>query len=449
MKWIGLDVHKRVVQAAILHETGEFEEDIRFPCSPKELRAFCTKHVGRADKLALEATTNCWAVSAILREFSDHVMVSNPQRTKLIAQSRRKCDKVDALVLAQLLMAGFLPGVWEPDAKTRERRELSSRRSALVQDRTAIKNRLHAVLAQRLIALEVEDLFSKSGLEALRTLELDVHGRVLLDSDLRLLEQVEKEINALDEVLVRLAHEDEKARLLVTLPGFNFGGAVGVVAGTGDAKRFPDGDHFASYFGLVPSTKQSADTTYHGPITKQGRSHVRWIFCQAAQHIDRNQGPLGNFFRRVAKRKGRNKAVVATARKLAVIAWHMLVKNEPYRYADPLTTQTKLAGIRVRATGQRSRGGIPKGAPRPAAYGSGVGTKAIKAIDTVLAEEGLPPRSPAPEGERKFLEREGLTQAVAALNEPRRVPRKRGLRSKSANRVKAPGSPSEMASGQP
>jgi transposase len=114
MKWIGLDVHKRVVQAAVLHDTGEVEEDIRFACTPQLLRDFCRKYVGRKDKVALEATTNCWAVAAIIREFTDEVMVSNPMRTKLIAQSRRKTDKVDALTLAQLLSAGFLPGVWEP-----------------------------------------------------------------------------------------------------------------------------------------------------------------------------------------------------------------------------------------------------------------------------------------------------------------------------------------------
>ena len=425
MKWIGLDVHKRVVQAAIIHaDTGEVEEGIRFTCSPEELRKFGARHVGREDHLALEATTNCWAVAALLREFSDHVMVSNPQRTKLIAQSRRKCDRVDALVLAQLLAAGFLPGVWEPDAQTRQRRELTSRRAGLVQDRTAIKNRLHAVLAQRLISLDPE-LFSKAGREALRTLELEPHARLLLDSDLRLLDQVNKEIEALDEVLVRLVHDDEKARLLVTLPGFDFTGAVGVVAGAGDPRRFPDGEHFASYFGLVPSTKQSADTTYHGPITKQGRSHVRWIYCQAAQHLDHNQGPLGHFFRRLAKKKGRNKAVVAAARKLAVISWHLLVKNEPYRYAEPRATEAKLSRIRVRATGKRRQAGPAKGTPRSGDYGTGGRTRAIKGIDKLLADEGLPARTPAPVGEQKFLERAGLTHTVAALAAPRRINRRR------------------------
>jgi transposase len=423
MKCIGLDVHKRVVQAAVLHDTGEVEEDIRFACTPALLRDFCRKHVGREDKVALEATTNCWAVAAIIREFTDGVMVSNPMRTKLIAQSRRKTDKVDALTLAQLLSAGFLPGVWEPDAKTREKREITSRRAALVHGRTAIKNRLHAVLAQRMIVPD-ERLFSKAGHRLLRTLELDGVGRHLVDSDLRQLEQVEKEIAALDEVIARLAQDDDLARLLMTLPGFDFGGAVGVVAGAGEMKRFPDGNHFASYFGLVPSTKQSAETTYHGPITKAGRAHVRWVFCQAAMHLGGNKGPLGHFFRRLAQKKGHNKAVVAAARKLAVIAWHLLTKREPYRYAEPRSVEAKLSRLRVRTTKVKRKTSM-RGTSRPASYGSGAETRVVKSIDTVLASESLPARSEAPLGEKTFLSLTGLDAVVAEYTQLRRLPRNR------------------------
>lgn len=423
MKTVGLDVHKRVVQAAILHDdTGELEEGFRFACTPEALRTFCRAHVGRTDRVALESTTNCWAVAAILREFTTQVLVSNPMRTKLIAQSRRKSDKVDALVLAQLFAAGFLPGVWEPDAATRERREVSSRRAALVQDRTALKNRLHAVLAQRLIAFEGK-LFGKAGLVFLKAVQLDAHGRAAIDSDLILLKAIEAEIAKYDALLLKLAGGDQNARLLVTLPGFDFAGAVGIVAAAGDITRFPDGNRFASYLGLVPSTRQSAEHSYHGPITKQGRSHARWIFCQAAQHLDSNVGPLGHFFRRMAAKKGHNKAVVACARKLAVIAWHLLSKGEPYRYADPRTVDAKLSRIRVRATGKRRKSG-PTAGPRPETYGTGVRSRGFKGIDEVLASEGLPPRSTPPPGEARFLESAGISSAVTALASPRRIPRR-------------------------
>ena len=126
-----------------------------------------------------------------------------------------------------------------------------------------------------------------------------------------------------------------------------------MLAAWGDAKRFPDGDHAASYLGLVPSTKQSADQCYHGPITKRGNSQARWMLIEAAQHLDKHPGPLGHFFRRLAKKKTRNVAVVAGARKLAMIGWQMLTTKEPYRYAIPRTTASKLAKLRVKATGQR------------------------------------------------------------------------------------------------
>src|SRR5205085_9883375 len=108
--------------------------------------------------------------------------------------------------------------------------------------------------------------------------------------------------------------------------------------------------------GLAPSTKQSADKCYHGPITKQGNGTARWMMIQAAQHLAAHPGPLGVFFRRLAKRKNRNVAVVATARKLVVIAWHMLTNNEPYRYAVSDTVHRKLGRLHYRATGKRRRG---------------------------------------------------------------------------------------------
>src|SRR5208282_3471726 len=121
---------------------------------------------------------------------------------------------------------------------------------------------------------------------------------------------------------------------------------------------------------------------YHGPITKAGNGHARWVLIQAAQHLRMHPGPLGVFFRRLAKKKNYNVAVVATARKLVVIAWHMLTKNEPYRYARPLATEAKLQKLRVRATGKRRRTGPAKGSS--AGRRSEEPTRRIKPLAEVL-----------------------------------------------------------------
>jgi transposase len=424
MPIVGLDVHKREVEAAILDDQGRLLHRERFPCTREALETFAARRLTRADRVALEATTNTWAVVAVLKSFVAEVVVSNPLRTRAIAEAKIKTDRVDAVVLAQLLRTDFLPRVWEPDERTQQVRRLCSRRASLVAERTAIKNRMHAVLHQRLIVAPKGDLFGKAGRAWLAALVLDEPGRAALDSELRLLEAVNREIDAVAAALATFAHADARAKLLMTLPGVDVAVAQTLVSSLGDITRFRDGDHAASYLGLVPSTRQSGDHCYHGPITKQGKGHARWMLVQAAQHVANHPGPLGVFFRRLARKKNRNVAVVATARKLVVIAWHMLSKNEPYRYAVPQTTQTKLTRLRTTVSAERRRSGIQAGTKRSPAYGTGQGTRAVPAIEQVYAGEGLPPPLPLTDGEKRAIRAAGVSAFVAEIHQNRRVPRR-------------------------
>ncbi|MGC2311010.1 MAG: IS110 family transposase, partial [Candidatus Babeliaceae bacterium] len=327
VRYVGLDVHKRVVQACFLAADGRVLKQLRFGLSPAALEVFAEEHLLPTDQVALEATTNTWAIVRILKPQVAHLVVSNPLTTKAIAAAKIKTDKVDARVLAHLLRCDYLPPVWQPDEPTQELRRLTSARAGLVADQTRIKNRLHAVLAQRLITLPGEDLFTAAGLKLLAELPLDEEGRLLIDMDLRLLGAVRQELARLDLALARKAYQEERVKLLMTLPGVDVAVAQTLLAALGDIARFRDGAHAASYLGLVPSTRQSATKCYHGPITKTGRSHARWMLVQAAQHVARHPGPLGAFFRRLAKKKNHNVAVVAAARKLVTIAWQMLTHN--------------------------------------------------------------------------------------------------------------------------
>ncbi len=372
IRFVGLDIHKRVVQACVLDQAGQCVAQHRFNLTRHSLLEFAQQQLTADDRVAVEATTNTWAVVALLKPHVAEVVVSNPLATKAIASAKIKTDKVDARVLAQLLRCDFLPRVWEPDQATQEIRRLTSRRASLVSDRTTVKNRLHSVLAQRLLTYAGPDLFAKAGLAWLHALAIDPEGRQLLDSDLRLLASVETEITHIEKMLIPKAYTDPRVKLLMTLPGVDYTVAQTVIAALGDIGRFPDGDHAAAYLGLVPSTKQSADRCYHGPITKHGNGHARWLLVQAAQHVGKHPGPLGVFFRRLAKRKNRNVAVVAVARKLVTIAWHLLTKNEPYRYAQSLSTETKLQRLRVRATGAKRKTGPRQGTPAGPKLASGI-----------------------------------------------------------------------------
>ncbi len=145
----------------------------------------------------------------------------------------------------------------------------------------------------------------------------------------------------------------------MTPPGLDHPTALALVAAWDKVARFNSPARAASSVGLSPSTRQSDHHYHHGPITKQGHPHTRWMPILAAQPAVRHPGPVGVFFRRLAQKKGRNVAVVATARKLATIGWHMLQANQPYCYALPRPTENKLARPRVRATGQKRNSGCP------------------------------------------------------------------------------------------
>ena len=171
VRYVGLDVHKRVVEACFIDERGNVVHRERFALNRQILTTFATNVLRPTDRVALEATTNCWAVADALRPHVAKVVVSNPMATKAIAQAKVKTDKVDALVLAQLLRCEYLPEVWQPDEETRRLRELTGRRAALVGQRTMMRNRIHSVLTMRLIE-EPKWLFgSQKGLEWLAKVE--------------------------------------------------------------------------------------------------------------------------------------------------------------------------------------------------------------------------------------------------------------------------------------
>jgi transposase len=399
VRYVGLDVHKREVEVCILDRKGKRVLSTRIPCTRESLTAFAQESLNRQDHLALEASTNTWAVVAVLRPYVRQIVVSNPMKTKAIAEAKIKTDKVDAQVLAQLLRCDFLPGVWQPDEKTQKLRRLTTHRASLIVERTRIKNRIRSLLACRLIEPPQKSIWSKKGLAWLQGLDLPEHEALVLRTDLELLQHVEEQLTTMDRQLAQLAYQEDQVRLLMTLPGLDYTVAQGLLAALGDISRFADGDHAAAYLGLVPSTHQSGDRCYHGSITKSGRSHARWLLTQAAQRLDRHPGPLGVFLRRLCRKKNRNVAVVAAARKLVTVAMRMLKHNEPYRYAMPELVQSKLGRVRFRATGVRQMPTKDNGQGR-VNHARGPG------LAEVYQREGLPPAKTVEElplGEQRML----------------------------------------------
>ena len=416
--YIGMDCHRKTIRACRRNSAGEIVDEVDIAGTHEAIAAYAKEHLTKEDVVALESSFYSRSIARALIPLVARVVISNPLLTKAIAYSKKKTDKVDARVLSDLLRLDYLPQVWLPDAETEIRRDLCAMRASLVSERTRIKNRIHSVLAAALIPVEVSDLFGKSGLAWLAALPLKEEPRSAIESDQRLLEVIDTEIEAVEDRLAKNGWNEPRVRLLMTLPGVSIAVAQTVLAAIGDVDRFTTPDQFASYLGLVPSVHQSGEHCYHGPITRRGNGKARWMLIQAAQHIALHPGPLGQSFRRLLKRKNRNVAVCACARKLAVIAWHMLKKNEPYRYAQPLPTENKLSKLRVAATDDRRKTGPKKGTPAAASRGTGTRTRTTPGLPAVYEREGLPPATPPSKmraAEIRYVNEMGANQYVEEI----------------------------------
>jgi transposase len=408
-RYVGLDVHKQLIEACFIDEQGKQLQRCRVAVTRQSIQTFVTHCLQPTDQIVLEATTNTWAISELIRTHVAKVTIANPLKVKAIAEAKVKTDKIDAAVLAQLLRCDFLPEVWIPDQTTRLLREKCAHRAALVADQTRLKNRIQSLLAQRLIPVCIPVLFNGRGRNWLSKLELDAQDRAAIDGYLRVLDQIESEEIALEKTLAQLSYDNDQIRLLMTLPGVGPAGAQALYAALGDWHRFKDGSHAASYLGLSPSTRQSANHCHHGSITKAGNSLARWLLTQAARQVVQQPGPLGVFFRRIHQRKNFNVAVVATARKMVTIAFLMLKNGEPYRYSLPAPTQRKLSAFRVAATGSRrskSKHRLPMQSREP-----GTRIDSIPSLNEVYHRENLPPIVKADalqSAERRMLEQMGI-----------------------------------------
>ncbi len=346
MRTVALDVHKRFAEVAV-HEDGGLRRLGRIETA--QLRAFAAS-LGPQDHVVLESTAMTWAIAELLAEHAGRVTVSNPMRTRAIASAKVKTDKIDAKVLAQLGAADFLPEVWAPDKATRALRRRIAHRTSLVRQRTRLRNQIHAVLARNLIDAPFTDVFGQGGRRWLAKLELPAHEREQVDSNLRLHDALDGEVELVECGLAEQALADPRVRRLMTIPGIGAITALALVAVIGDVTRFPSPRQLVGYLGLDPRVRQSGEkAARHGHISRAGQAHARGLLIEAAHTAIRSPGPLRAFHARIAARRAKQIAICATARKLAVLAWHLLTKDEGYRYGAPTITQRKLRTLQRKA----------------------------------------------------------------------------------------------------
>jgi transposase len=345
---IGLDVHRDFCEVAIC-EAGRMRSAGRVKTTPEALELFA-RSLGPQDRVALEVTGGAWEIARILEPHVGRVVVVSPDDTG-IRQARAKTDRLDARTLARLLWAGELDAVWMPDERCRVMRRRLARREQLVRSRSRAKNEIHAVLMRRLNGKPpVSDLFGVKGRRWLRELELPVEEAETVGGAMRHIEFLDSEIAEVERLIAREALRSPDARRLMTVPGVNVICAASFLAAIGDIRRFGGSRQLVAYLGLDPKIRQSgSEPARGGRISKRGSASARWALVEAAWSVVRQPGPLHAFYERIRSRRGHGKAVVASARKLAVLFWCLLSRGEDYAHQQPSLTAKKLRLLEITA----------------------------------------------------------------------------------------------------
>jgi transposase len=314
------------------------------------------------DVVALEATSGTDRIVSVLERHGIRVVVANTRKLRSISEAKAKTDPMDARTLARLLMAGLLDEVWTPDERTRMLRRLTHRREKLVRARTRAKNEAHAVLGRNLIDRPpIADAFGKAGRAWLAQLKLPVDERLTLEGCLRQVDFLDQEVKAMDREIAKIALEWPEIQRLMSVPGVNVNTAATFMASVGDIRRFSSPRRLVSYLGLDPRVRQSGNApARHGRISKAGAAEARHMLGEAAWKVTLTAGPLRAFFQRVRARRGPQIAATATSRKLVVLFWHLLAREQDYAFGRPAMTRNKIRQLELLAGAppQKGRQGI-------------------------------------------------------------------------------------------
>jgi len=326
----GIDMHMKWSEVWVLDEQGRMSERSRIPTTEAGLRRWFGERA--AMRICIEASGQSAWVERILRSLGHEVVVANPQRVRLIAESTLKNDRVDAETLARLVRIdpALLCPIRHRKEETQRLRAMLRVRRALVESRTAYLNTARGLLrsfGHRLPGQKAERLARAlargSVPEALCALVAPLVVSAL---------EVDERIATLDEQVVEAGEAFEVTARLMEVPGIGPLVALSYVLCIEDPWRFRSGRDVPSFIGLRPRMRESAERSHFGRITRHGDREMRMLLVQAAHGCLRSRvdSDLKRWAKDLAARVGKKKAVVALARKLAVVLHRLWVTGEHF-----------------------------------------------------------------------------------------------------------------------
>jgi transposase len=335
MHFIGVDLHKNSITVCVMNEERTILARKTLYCSQPELILEFFRQ-WRPFKVVVEATAGYFWFVELIEPLAERVVLANPSKLRVIAESTKKTDRLDAQTLAEFLARDMIPEAHRPPLRQRQHRELVRHRQYIRGRMTSVRCKIRHILSNH--NADRKDLFAdQCGPAYLKQVKLSDAERFVIkqlwseyDYHCARLTALMKKIKS----FIRKAPkpEAEARKIIKTAPGVGMVTAEVVISELGDVNRFRNAKTVCAYAGMVPRVRQTGGKKSKDlQITKEGSGLLRWALVEAAWRVV-NQSPRWEaVFSRLKKRCGHKRAIVAVARKLLCVLYAMLKTSTPYK----------------------------------------------------------------------------------------------------------------------
>ena len=335
MNSVGIDLHKKSISVCVVDQERQVLARRRLACAEPDRIVGFFKELGPYQAV-MEATSSYEWLFQLFEPLAQRVVLAHPKKLRVIAESTRKSDKLDAQVLAEFLALDMIPEAFRPSARQREHRRLVRQRVYLHKRISGVRSKIRWILTD--YNADRGDLFTTEGLKYLAEVKVSAAARFVLDQLLEDWRIYVRQVDALDKQLREFARsapaaEAEARAVLDSIPYVGPVTINVVVSELGDVRRFRSQKRAAAYAGLVPGQRESAGRKRETGITKEGSRILRWVLVETAWRLVYHSRRWGSVFEGLCKRRGRKRAIVAVARRLLCVMVAMLQSGRRYQAA--------------------------------------------------------------------------------------------------------------------
>ncbi len=343
----GFDIHRQQITFDYVDDDGLMRWGRIRPATRKTLRAWLAEHCPEGGEFALEGCTGWRYVSEELAAAGMVAHLGDPAEIAALRgpKKRAKTDRADARLLRTLLLEGRFPESWIPPAHVLEVRTLGRLYCALMDERRAWQQRIHAQLFHQGCP-PISALLSVAGRDGLAGAELSAAGRRYVDTALRRIDELTAEIDPLRAQLISFARHQHGCQALQRHYGIGWLCAAIIWAEIGDARRFRNSDALVRFAGLDITVYSSAGKRSPGHLSRQGCPELRWAAFEAAKCAARRSSPdYGYYHKQAAKHDGHNgkNPTLAVERKILRRCYHSLRELGDTALAKPAPKAQEVA----------------------------------------------------------------------------------------------------------